>query len=318
MARSKTIQIFLKDSEPNGIKIAELSVSTAKVYVIPRDKIGFANSRNDLNNPALYMLFDDERTSVYIGECENFPQRIKSHAKNKPFWEWAVVAVASNSNLDKADVKYLESFAVTKAIEIGRFDIRNKNNPNINNLHEFKQEAVLDFFDDIELLVSSLGFNLFEPLKDEIAEVEAEPKATTKLESTETREFDTIVGPCKGEGRIKAFEEKNAWWAVRIGQANISKLKYVALYEAAPVSSIRYYARITKIEPFEDKPGKYIIHHDGNIQTLETPITLGKTPQLALYGPRYYKLEDILASRNMAELTNRAFGSDYDTGNADK
>lgn len=88
MARAKTIQIFLKDSDPNGVKIAELSVSTAKVYVIPRSQILFANTRQDLNSPALYMLFDDERTSVYIGECENFVHRIKSHEVHKDFWQW--------------------------------------------------------------------------------------------------------------------------------------------------------------------------------------------------------------------------------------
>ena len=118
MARAKTIQIFLKDSDPNGVKIAELSVSTAKVYVIPRNQILFANTRQDLNSPALYMLFDDERTSVYIGECENFIHRIKSHEVHKDFWQWAVVVVSSNNSIDKADVKFLESYAVMKAIEI--------------------------------------------------------------------------------------------------------------------------------------------------------------------------------------------------------
>jgi len=310
MARAKTIQIFLKDSDPNGVKIAELSVSTAKVYVIPRNQILFANTRQDLNSPALYMLFDDERTSVYIGECENFIHRIKSHEVHKDFWQWAVVVVSSNNSIDKADVKFLESYAVMRAIEIGRFEVQNRTNPNQNNLHEFKQETILDFFDDVELLVSTLGFNLFEPLKDESEDVieTQEPKV---IPSNSEREYDTIVSPCKGEGRIKAFEEKNAWWAVRIGQPNIPKLKYVALYEASPISAIRYYAKITRIEPYEGKPGKYIIYHDGNIQKLENPIVLGDTPQLALYGPRYYKLEDILSSKNMAELTNKAFGSSY-------
>lgn len=310
MARAKTIQIFLKDSDPNGVKIAELSVSTAKVYVIPRSQILFANTRQDLNSPALYMLFDDERTSVYIGECENFVHRIKSHEVHKDFWQWAVVVVSSNNSIDKADVKFLESYAVMRAIEIGRFEVQNRTNPNQNNLHEFKQETILDFFDDVELLVSTLGFNLFEPLKDETEDVVA-TEELKNISNNSDREYDTIVGPCKGEGRIKAFEEKNAWWAVRIGQSNIPKLKYVALYESAPISAIRYYAKITKIEPYEGKPGKYIIYHDGNIQKLENPVVLGDTPQLALYGPRYYKLDDILSSKNMAELTNKAFGSSY-------
>jgi len=311
MPRSKTIQIFLKDSNPNGVKIAELSVSTAKVYVIPRNELSFANTRQDLNTPALYMLFDDERTSVYIGECENFVQRIKSHEINKDFWQWVVVVVSSNSSLDKADVKFLESYAVMKAIEIGRFEVQNRTNPNQNNLHEFKQETILDFFDDVELLVSTLGFNLFEPLKDDANVEEVETKPTN--DATSIRKYDTIVCPSTGEGEglQKAFRDKNAWWAVRIGQSNIDKLKYIALYEGAPVKGIRYYAKITKIEPYENKPSRYIIHHDGNIIRLENPIVLGDTPQLALYGSRYFLLEDILSSKTLAELTNKAFGSNY-------
>jgi len=310
MKRSKTIQIFLKDSDPNGIKIAELSVSTAKVYVIPRKDIDFVNTRQDLNTPALYMLFDDERTSVYIGECENFNHRIKSHEINKDFWEWAVVVVSSNGTLDKADVKFLESYAVMKAVEIGRFEVQNRTNPNKNRLHEFKQETILDFFDDVELLISTLGFNLFEPLKED-TELKTTDTNIKKVVAPNVRAYDTIVCPSTGQGLEDAFKKKNAWWAVKIGQTNIEKLKYVALYEGVPISAIRYYAKIVKIEPFNDKPGKYIIYHDGNIIELEKPIILGKTPQLSLYGPRYYKLEDIKSSSSLAELTNKTFGSDY-------
>lgn len=307
MARSKTIQIFLKDSDQNGIKIAELSVSTVRVYVIPRDQINYSNTRNDLNSPALYMLFDDERTSVYIGECENFSSRIKNHELKKDFWEWAVVAVSTDKSLDKADVKFLESHAVSKAVEIGRYEIQNRTNPNKNMLHEFKEATVLDFFEDVELLVSTLGFNVFEPMKDELPVDDILNKKTPKPDKVDIREFDTIVCPATGDGLEEAFKKKNAWWAVRIGQANIPKFKYVAIYEAAPVSAIRYYAEITKIEPYPDKPGKYIIYHDGNIKELASHVVIGGSPNLSLYGPRYYSLEDILSSSTMAELTERTF-----------
>lgn len=311
MPRSKTIQIFLKDAEPNGIKIAELSVSTVKVYVLPRNKLSFAAGRVDLNNPALYMLFDDERTNVYIGECENFVERIKHHEINKSFWEWVVVVVSSDNSLNKAHVKFLESHSVMKALESGRYEVQNRQNPNKNRLHEFEKEMVLDFFDDVQLLVSTLGFNLFEPIPVEALKQDKEIIKKHNIKLSDARDFDTIVCPATGDGLQKAFIGKNAWWAVRIGEANIPKFKYVAIYESSPISAIRYYARITKIEPFPDKPGKYIIHHDGEVHELENHIVIGNTPQLSLYGPRYYKLSDIISSKSMAELTNKTFGSSY-------
>jgi len=306
----KTIQIFLKDSDADGVKIAELTNSIAQVYVIPRDKIDFIKTRQELSAPALYMLFDDERTSVYIGECESFQDRVGSHLANKDFWQWSVVCTAKGSGIDKADVKFLESHTIQKAIDVNRFNVQNRTSPNKINLHEFKLAGILDLFEDFELLISTLGFNLFEPIKDKFTDT-AKPFPKNAKPEKDIREFDTIISPATGTGRVDAFEKKNAWWSVRIGQQNIAKLKYVGLYEAAPVSAIRYYAKITKIKPYADTLGKYIIHHDGNIVELENHIGLGNHPELSLYGSRYYKLDDILNSKSMAELTDRTFGSDY-------
>ena len=77
----------------------------AKVFVIPRDELDWAKSRKELQQPALYMLFDDERTTVYIGECENFNNRVKDHAIKKPFWQSAVICVSSSDGINKADVQ---------------------------------------------------------------------------------------------------------------------------------------------------------------------------------------------------------------------
>lgn len=310
MTRSKTIQIFLKDSDPQGIKIAELTNSTAKVYVIPRDKIDYVQTRDDLNSPALYFLFDDERTSVYVGECENFTHRIKNHEVNKSFWQVAVVVTGNGTGLDKAEVKFLESHAVMKALEAGRFEVQNLTNPSKNKLHEFRLAAILDFFEDAILLLSTLGYNLFEPLDNTIHDEKITDKPVESRKN-DVREYDTIVCPATGDGLERAFRGQSAWWAVRIGQSNISKLKYVSLYEASPIKAIRYYAKITKIEPYESLPGKYIIHHDGNIVELDNHVVIGNTPQLSLYGSRYYKLADILSSKTLAELTDKAFGSNY-------
>ncbi|MFC1687080.1 GIY-YIG nuclease family protein [Patescibacteria group bacterium] len=306
----KVLTIFIKDSDLNGIKIAEVANSNSKVYVIPRDKLDFIKSRDDLSFPALYLLIDDERTTLYVGECENFKNRIYQHKMNKKFWFWVVVFVSSGGVLDKADVKFLESHTIAKAIEVNRFNVQNLTSPVKINLHEFKMATVMDLFNDFELLITVLGFNIFEPLKEDVPSI-ASKKGEMEKKETDTREYDTIIGPSIGSGRKNAFEKENAWWAVRIGKNNIKKLKYVGLYEAAPVSAIRVYAKITKIEPYHDSPGKYIIHHDGNIHKLENPIILGNHPELALFGPRYYKLGDIISSKTMAELTDKAFGTNY-------
>jgi hypothetical protein len=304
--RSKTIQIILKNYDKDSVKIAELSNSMAKVFVIPRNELDWAKTRKELQQPALYMLFDDERTAVYIGECENFNNRVKDHSVKKSFWQSAVICVSNSDSINKADVKFLESYAIQKAIEIGRFNIQNMNSPTSITMREFDKATILDYFSDVELLLTTLGFNLYEPLKDESnAEVATTPQNVAKDE----RSYDTIVAPCSGDGFKEAFLGKNAWWAVRIGQTSLAKLKYVALYESAPISSIRAYAKIDRIEPYQNNPGKYIIHHDGNIIYFDDPIKLGEYSNLALQGSRYYKLSDMEKSKDMAELTDRAYGT---------
>jgi len=304
--RSKTIQIFLKDYDIDSVKIAELSNSMAKVFVIPRSELDWAKTRKELQQPALYMLFDDERTTVYIGECENFNNRVKDHSVKKSFWQSAVICISNSDSINKADVKFLESYAIQRAVEIGRFNIQNMNSPTSITMREFDKATILDYFSDVELLLTTLGFNLYEPLKDESnAEAIIYPPNNTKDE----RSYDTIVAPCSGDGFRSAFINENSWWAVRIGQTSLAKLKYVSLYESAPVSSIRAYAKIKKIEPYQNNPGKYIIHHDGNIIYFDNPIKLGKYPNLALQGSRYYKLSDMQASADMAELTDRTYGT---------
>ncbi|EDK72614.1 hypothetical protein TM7_0243 [candidate division TM7 genomosp. GTL1] len=287
MSRPKTITIFLKDSDsPNGIKIADLSDSIARVYILPRVELAYARTRPDLNTPAVYMLFDDERTNIYIGECENFNKRVIDHEAKKLFWQWAVVCIATGAGLDKAEVKFLESHAVTLAVGANRFNVLNKTSPNLNNLHEFKKEAIKDYFADIELLLATLGFNVFEPIADEkeaISDVRKIP---------DQRKYDTIVCPGDQAGYIEAFVNENAWWQIRIGKSNLSKLKYIAIYETAPVSAIRAYATITDIEPMPDRPGRYKIHHDGSIIKLDRPVDLGANKSLSLQAPRYFLLKE--------------------------
>jgi len=306
--RSKTIRIFLKDADQEGVKIAELSNSVALVFVVPRRELSFVKTRKELATPAFYMLFDDERTSVYIGECDNFAERVGDHEASKDFWQWAVICVSQSGSLNKATVRYLEYYAIQKAIEINRFAMQNRNSRNENSLHEFDQAAALDYFADIELLTATLGYNVFEPRKDE-SKAEAEP--VQKPVSHDQRPYDTIVSPCSGDGFQTAFVEHNAWWAVRIGKPAMSKLKYVALYEAAPISAIRAYAKITQIEPMPDEPGRYKIHHDGTVQYLSQPVVLGENTNLSLQGSRYYRLSDIIASNTIGELTNKALGTNF-------
>jgi hypothetical protein len=162
--RPRAITIFLTNGNPTGIKKLEVSNRTIRSYVIPRLNLADASKYDELKQPALYLLFDQEQTKAYIGECENFYKRIKEHDA-KEFWDVAVAFIDTNNNLDKGSVKYLESMAVEASRNAGRIATDNKTIPPRNNLHEFKIPIVEEFFDDIKLLTSTLGYILFDQVK---------------------------------------------------------------------------------------------------------------------------------------------------------
>jgi uncharacterized protein DUF4357 len=169
----RAITIFLVSGNPNGIKKLEISNRTVRAYVLPRIKIPNAKQFTDLRQPALYFLFDKEGSHAYIGESENFFERVKNHDQNKAFWDVVVAFIDTSKSLDKGSVKYLESIAVETSIAAGRMDTDNKTIPPRNNLHEFKIPAVEEFFEDCMLLTSALGFPLFDKVKtDSVEEVD--------------------------------------------------------------------------------------------------------------------------------------------------
>lgn len=56
------------------------------MFIIPRSSLSILNERTDLQTPAFYILLgEDEKTKpkAYIGETENFKERVKDHDSKK-------------------------------------------------------------------------------------------------------------------------------------------------------------------------------------------------------------------------------------------
>ena len=163
----KTISIFLPTGNPNGIKIVELSNRLIKAIFVPRAMLTEAKKRKELSQPALYVLCEKQGNTVYVGESESFFDRIKNHDQNKEFWDIAIAFVSKDNSLEKGDIKYLESVAVEQGTTAGRYILENKTIPPRNNLHEFKQAVVEEFFDDVKLVIAALGYPIFEKVSTE-------------------------------------------------------------------------------------------------------------------------------------------------------
>lgn len=166
--RPQTIQIFLPDGSPRSVKIAEITNRVVKAILFPRTKLEYLNSRKELKNVGLYFLFGEsaERSKplAYIGEAEDCLTRFKQHNREKEFWNYAVAIVSKIRAFTKAHVKYLEHIAIKTAKEVNRFDTENSGIPAKPFVTESMEADLLDSFDTIKILLSTLGYPIFDSI----------------------------------------------------------------------------------------------------------------------------------------------------------
>ena len=166
MKNAKTIQIFLPDGNPRGVRIAEITSRTVQVCLIPRASLDLALKRDELSAPGIYMLFgsseDDGKPTAYIGEAEDFAKRIKNPDHQKREWTHAVVATSKTGFLTKTHVKFLESISIEQATKANRFKLENSQGSTKPHVRESDEADIWDFFETMQLLVSTLGYSIFD------------------------------------------------------------------------------------------------------------------------------------------------------------
>ena len=111
---------------------------------------------------------EDEQTKpkAYIGETENFRERVKAHDSNKTFWQKALLFISKDAAMTKADVQYLEFRAIEEAKETNSYVLdENKQTPKSPNLPEYRKDDMEEFFEDVKFLTSFIGCRIFEAIK---------------------------------------------------------------------------------------------------------------------------------------------------------
>lgn len=188
----KTIQIFLPDGNPRGVKIAEFTSRTVQVVLLPRAQLDFSCTRSELANVGLYFLIGDSDSGniplLYIGEAEDCTARLKQHNKSKDWWTNAIVCVSKTAGFTKSHVKYLEWYCHQEAEAAGRFKVDNSSVPTKSYVSEPMVADLMDHFDTIRILTSTLGYPMFEkiqkPSKSDVLTCKGK-KALAKGEYTE-------------------------------------------------------------------------------------------------------------------------------------
>lgn len=169
MNKPKTIQIFLPDGNPRSVKIAEITSRTVQTMLIPRSQIDLAAMRDELNNVGIYFLIgnpdESSKPLLYIGEAEICLTRLKQQNKSKDFWDIALVVISKTQYFTKTHIKYLEWFCHAEAEKTSRFRLENSTIPSKPYISESMEADLLDNFETIKILVSTLGYPIFDQIK---------------------------------------------------------------------------------------------------------------------------------------------------------
>lgn len=84
MTKPRSINIFLLDGDPNGIRVAQIMMSTIQAIAFRRNKLGEVRKTfPEIDRPGVYILIGEDesetdRLLAYIGESEGVGDRLPS------------------------------------------------------------------------------------------------------------------------------------------------------------------------------------------------------------------------------------------------
>jgi hypothetical protein len=164
----KTIQIFLPGGDPRGLRVAEITTLTVQVIEVPRSRLDEFARLPESSQVGVYFLFgpseEDEDPQVYIGQTGDLGKRLDDHDSKKPFWERAVALVSRTNSLTQTHVLFLEWHCLKLATQAGRYRVENGNAGSKPHTPAPLEADCLEIFETGSILLSTLGFPLFEPL----------------------------------------------------------------------------------------------------------------------------------------------------------
>ena len=208
MPIGRAITLFLIDGTPDGRVACELINRVGKCVKIPRRLMKESSNREELWKAGVYFLFGRDETSaetnrVYVGEAEEVMKRLPQH-NEKEFWSEALVFFSKDDYLNKAHIKFLEHTICERVAEVGRFQLENGNTPNRPMISEMEQAVMSECFEDLQLLVGSLGYKLFEPIISIVVKEQSTEYFSSSARGANARAIYTNEGMVVMKGSVIA------------------------------------------------------------------------------------------------------------------
>ena len=164
MTAGRSLELYFVDGRPDGMLTAEVFNWTGHVLRIPRTRLAEGLQRAQARQTGVYLLLGSDETGplAYIGEAEDMARRIGQHAKEKDWWEVAVLVTTAGDALNKAHIRYLESRLVAMARAAGATRLENGNQPAGSSLNEAATANMESFLDTLHMVLPAIRVDLFD------------------------------------------------------------------------------------------------------------------------------------------------------------
>ena len=147
--KGRSIELFFVSGDPDGMITATIPFQwTGNVLVARRTQLDEALAREEVTRPGAYLLLGEieGKPSLYVGETDVIKDRIKSHAREKDWWEQAGIITSNGEPLNKAHVRYLENRLFEEAHRIGKIAVDYGRSPSASQLSEAARAHMDDLF----------------------------------------------------------------------------------------------------------------------------------------------------------------------------
>lgn len=169
-AFGRTIQLFLVDGKPTGLRKATIHGWTGMLFVSGASAFGELTAREEVDRTGVYVLAGPDLdkaggTLVYIGSGNSVAQRIKQSALKREFWETAITVTTSDDDLSKGHAEYLEARLIEVAGQAGRVRLDNGTQPDISRrrLPEADVANMEQFLANLRIILPVIGLDMLKP-----------------------------------------------------------------------------------------------------------------------------------------------------------
>ena len=161
MKNDRTVMFYFPDIQhANSLRIIQDPTSQIRGFYFTKSRLNSVESLEYANNHAVYFLFSDsDESSVYVGQSVNGINRIKSHLREKDFWQFGILFVADNNSFDKLSIDYLEYYFI-QAFSKTQYSLENRDMRTVApNVNVFNQSTLNSFAAHIQFLLEALGIS---------------------------------------------------------------------------------------------------------------------------------------------------------------